>query len=67
MRPSAGSVGDGYDNALCENFLATLECELLDRRCFPTHEVARREIFDYIEAWYNRLIAVTRPSTTNRR
>ena len=24
------------------------------RRCFPTHAVARREIFDYIEAWYNR-------------
>ncbi len=52
MRPSTGSVGDCYDNALCESFFATLECELLDRRCFPTHAVARRE--DYIEAWYNR-------------
>ena len=54
VRPSTGSVGDCYDNALCESFFATLECELLDRRCFPTHAVARREIFDYIEAWYNR-------------
>ena len=54
VRPSTGSIGDGYDNALCESFFATLECELLDRRCFPTHAVARREIFDYIEAWYNR-------------
>jgi putative transposase len=27
-----GSVGDAYDNALCESFFATLECELLDRR-----------------------------------
>ena len=26
-----GSVGDAYDNALCESFFATLECELLDR------------------------------------
>ena len=30
MRPSMGSVGDCYDNALCESFFATLECELLD-------------------------------------
>ena len=30
MRPSMGSVGDAYDNAMCESFFATLECELLD-------------------------------------
>jgi putative transposase len=29
VRPSMGSVGDAYDNALCESFFATLECELL--------------------------------------
>ena len=28
---SMGSRGDAYDNALCESFFATLECELLDR------------------------------------
>ena len=27
-----GSVGDACDNALCESFFATLECELFDRR-----------------------------------
>jgi transposase InsO family protein len=27
--PSMGSVGDWYDNAMCESFNATLECELL--------------------------------------
>ena len=54
VRPSRGSVGDCFDNALCESFFATLECELLDRRWFSTHTVARREIFDYIESWYNR-------------
>ena len=32
VRPSMGSVGDAYDNAMCESFFATLECELLDRR-----------------------------------
>ena len=31
VRPSMGSVGDCYDNAMCESFFATLECELLDR------------------------------------
>ena len=30
VRPSMGSVGDCYDNALCESFFATVECELLD-------------------------------------
>jgi len=30
VRPSMGSVGDAYDNAMCESFFATLECELLD-------------------------------------
>jgi transposase InsO family protein len=31
-RPSMGSVGDCFDNAMCESFFATLECELLNRR-----------------------------------
>jgi Integrase core domain len=53
VRPSMGSVGDAYDNALCESFFATLECELLDRRRFPTQAEARMAIFDFIEGWYN--------------
>ena len=48
-----GSVGDCYDNAMAESFFATLECELLDRTRFPDPEVAWREIFDFIEGWYN--------------
>jgi len=53
VRPSIGSVGDCYDNALFENFLATLECELLDRSTFRTHASARIAIFIFIEGWYN--------------
>ncbi len=34
VRPSTGSAGDCYDNAMCESFFATLECELLNRRRF---------------------------------
>ena len=53
IRPSLGSVGDAYDNALCESFFATLECELLDRERFATPAQARLAVFDFIEGWYN--------------
>ena len=53
VRPSMGSVGDAYDNAMCESFFATLECELLDRRKFKTKAEARMAIFAFIEGWYN--------------
>ena len=53
VRPSMGSVGDAYDNALCESFFATLECELLDRQRFATPVEARLAVFDFIEGWYN--------------
>ena len=53
VRPSMGSVGDCYDNAMCESFFATLECELLDRVLLPTPAAARLAVFDFIEGWYN--------------
>jgi putative transposase len=53
VRPSMGSVGDAYDNALCESFFATLECECLDRHRFRTQVEARLAVFDFIEGWYN--------------
>src|SRR5207302_628632 len=53
VRPSMGSVGDAYDNAMCESFFATLECELLDRNRFPSQREARVATFDFIEGWYN--------------
>jgi len=53
VKPSMGSVGDCYDNAMAESFFATLECELLDRRPLRTHRQARTEVIEFIEAWYN--------------
>jgi putative transposase len=53
VRPSMGSVGDCYDNALCESFFATLECEWLDRHRFKTQAEARMAVFDFIEGFYN--------------
>jgi len=53
IRPSVGSVGDAYDNALCESFFATLECELLDRHQFRSRQDALRAVFEFIGGWYN--------------
>ena len=50
---SMGSVGDAYDNAMCESFFATLECELLNRRSFRTVDEARNAVFSFIEGFYN--------------
>ena len=48
-----GSVGDAYDNAMCESFFATLECELLERRRFRSHAKAQAAVFAFIEGFHN--------------
>ena len=53
VRPSMGTVGDAYDNAMAESFFASLECELIDRRTFKTRTEARMAVFTWIEGWYN--------------
>lgn len=53
IRPSMGSVGDCYDNAMCESFFATLECELIARSTFSSLQQARLAVFDFIEGFYN--------------
>ena len=53
VRPSTGSVGDAYDNAMCESFFATLECELIDRRRFRSRSETRMAVFQFIEGFYN--------------
>jgi putative transposase len=48
------SVGDCYDNTMAESFFATLECEVLARQTFRTHDEACTALFEYIEVFYNR-------------
>jgi putative transposase len=50
---SMGSRGDCYDNACAETFFATLKKELIHRRSWPEREELRREVFDFIEVFYN--------------
>jgi len=53
VRPSMGTVGDAYDNAMAESFFASLECELIARRSWKTKTEARLAVFTWIESWYN--------------
>jgi putative transposase len=53
IRPSMGSVGDCYDNAMCERFNAILECELLVKHRFKNPREASLAVFDFIEGFYN--------------
>ena len=55
VRPSMGSVGDAYDNAMAESFFASLETELIDRTVWRTHREARLAVFDWIEVFYDRV------------
>jgi transposase InsO family protein len=52
---SMGSKGDCYDNAVAESFFATLKKELVHRHSWPTRRELIGEVFEYIEAFYNRL------------
>jgi putative transposase len=53
VRPSMGSVGDCFDNAMCESFNATLECELLVKHQFKNRNEAALVVFEFIESSYN--------------
>ena len=70
VRPSMGSVGDAYDNAMAESFFATLECELLDRCRFKTQAEARMAVFNSsrastIRAGGTHRSAICHPSRSN--
>lgn len=52
---SLGTVGDAYDNAVIESFWARMQTELLDRRKWKTRIELSAAIFDWIEAFHNRM------------
>ena len=52
--PSMSRVGNCWDNAVAESFFATLTKELLVDGVFASRDVACRELFTFIEIWYNR-------------
>lgn len=54
MRPSMSRKGDCWDNSVAESFFSTLKKEMIYHVKFETREEARRDIFDFIEVFYNR-------------
>jgi putative transposase len=45
--------GNCYDNAVAESFFQLLKRERIKRRIYTSREAARRDVFDYIELFYN--------------
>ena len=43
-----------WDNAPMESFCGTLKTELVHQRDYPDRDAARRDLFAYIEGYYNR-------------
>src|SRR4030088_336943 len=54
FRASMSRRADWYDNAPMESFFHTLKTELVHHQHYATSEEARRDIFAYIEGFYNR-------------
>jgi putative transposase len=50
---SMGSIGDCFDNAVCESFHATLKKELVHRHRWRTRADAKTAVFEYVEGWFN--------------
>jgi putative transposase len=54
IRSSMSRRGNALDNAPMESFFHTLKTELVHHRTYATHDEARRDLFAYVEGWYNR-------------
>lgn len=55
MLCSMSGKGDPWDNAVMESFFGTLKTELIHHKHYKTRNEARRDIFEYIEIFYNRV------------
>ena len=55
MLCSMSRKGDCWDNAVAESFFGSLKTERVHQRRYRTRDEARRDIFEYIEVFYNRV------------
>ncbi|MDY6456815.1 IS3 family transposase [Acinetobacter faecalis] len=53
--PSMSRRGNCWDNAVAESFFSSLKKERIKKRIYKTREMARADVFDYIEMFYNRI------------
>jgi putative transposase len=54
LEPSMSRRGNCWDNAVAESFFSSLKKERIRKRVYKTRDLARADIFDYIEVFYNR-------------
>ena len=54
LDPSMSRRGNCWANAVCESFFSSLKKERIKKRVYKTRELARADIFEYIEMFYNR-------------
>ena len=54
LEPSMSRRGNCWDNAVVESFFSSLKKEQIKKRIYKTRDLAREDIFDYIEVFYNR-------------
>jgi putative transposase len=55
LLPSMSRRGNCWDNAVAESFFSSLKKERIKKRVYKTRSLARADIFDYIESFYNRI------------
>ncbi|MFH3013319.1 IS3 family transposase [Serratia marcescens] len=55
LAPSMSRRGNCWDNAVAESFFSSLKKERIRKRIYKTRDLARADIFDYIEVFYNRV------------
>ena len=55
IQPSMGAISSPWDNAVTESLMSTIKAECVHRETFENREIAKLEIFDYIERFYNPL------------
>jgi putative transposase len=53
LQPSMSRRGNCHDNAVAESFFQLLKRERIKRRIYSNRGLARQDIFDYIEMFYN--------------
>lgn len=54
LQPSMSRRGNCWDNAVAESFFSSLKKERIQKRIYKTRDLARADVFDYIEVFYNR-------------
>lgn len=53
LEPSMSRKGNCWDNAVAESFFSSLKKERIKKKIYRTRELARADVADYIDSFYN--------------